>query len=188
MSSLRQGLDSTRADGRQAVEDALDYLTNLAENELNELANREYSDVDSVDLQTITDRVVSMFQNDFEASDMVINYEPLKCQTEINPLALMRILANILSNAIRHSDASNILFKVSANKDNVVVEIGDDGKGMNEKIKHTILNRHVSHGSNGGRGLGLSIVQDTCSDHGIDFQLSSTPDAGTTIRIAIPTP
>lgn len=188
LSSLRQGLDSTRADGRQAVEDALDYLTNLAENELNELANREYSDVDSVDLQTITDRVVSMFQNDFEASDMVINYEPLKCQTEINPLALMRILANILSNAIRHSDASNILFKVSANKDNVVVEIGDDGKGMNEKIKHTILNRHVSHGSNGGRGLGLSIVQDTCSDHGIDFQLSSTPDAGTTIRIAIPTP
>ena len=186
LSSLRQGLDGARADGRQAIEDALDYLTNLAENELNELENREHSDDDSVDLQTITDRVVSMFQNDIEVSDMIINYEPLKCQTEINPLALMRILANILSNAIRHSDASNILFKVSAKKDNVVIEISDDGKGMTEEIKQSILNRHVRHSSDRGHGLGLSIVQGTCNEHGIDFQFSSTPNAGTSVRIAIP--
>ena len=98
----------------------------------------------------------------------------------------MRILANILSNAIRHSDASNILFKVSAKKDNVVIEISDDGKGMTEEIKQSILNRHVRHSSDRGHGLGLSIVQGTCNEHGIDFQFSSTPNAGTSVRIAIP--
>lgn len=53
-------------------------------------------------------------------------------------LQVMRIVQEAITNVIRHAEAKNIVIKAFAKNDerNVVIEIRDDGKGIESGAKH----------------------------------------------------
>ena len=76
------------------------------------------------------------------------------------------------------------------NKDgNVELSVHDTGSGIPaERLKH-LFDRfwHVTHDHRGGLGLGLSIVRAITDAHGAELNVESTPDHGTTFKVALKT-
>jgi signal transduction histidine kinase len=52
------------------------------------------------------------------------------------PLALYRIIQELLANTIKHADAKNVLIRCFAENDNYMITYQDDGKGIDTAQKH----------------------------------------------------
>jgi signal transduction histidine kinase len=100
---------------------------------------------------------------------------------EAAELALFRVLQEALTNVHRHSGASaaNILIRRSSGE--VVLEVSDNGRGMEQEM----LKRFRETGA--GIGVGLMSMQERARELGGKVQLEST-SAGTSVRITIPVP
>ena len=98
----------------------------------------------------------------------------------------MRILSNLVSNAICHADAKSVVLKVSGDKQIVHICISDDGIGLDASTRQNVLKRHARSSNRKGQGLGLDIVVENCDQQGYDFTFESTPGMGTTACLCLP--
>lgn len=89
-------------------------------------------------------------------------------------LALAR---ELLANAVHHSQASATSVTLSARDDSVVLEVADDGRGMDSARPGEAL--AAGH-------IGLASVIQRVEAAGGTFELESQPDAGTTARASLP--
>jgi len=117
----------------------------------------------------------------------------LDCSDEltakINPALLEQAVINLVDNAVKYSDEGTVV-KVSASKkeDRVVIEVNDQGPGIEKIHQSRIFERfyRVDKGRSrqlGGTGLGLSIVKHIALVHKGDVGVESTPGAGSTFSI-----
>ena len=74
---------------------------------------------------------------------------------EFTPFELTYVIDNFISNS-KKANASKMLFKFYEQEDNAIIEILDNGKGLDSRIDkiENIFNRNVST-TRGGAGLGL---------------------------------
>lgn len=125
---------------------------------------------------------------------------PIQVRVDSQPLEVMgdedllrQVLGNIVGNAIVHTDADDaIRLRATRQGGMVVVEVSDDGPGMEPEVAERITERFfradVSRSRNrGGSGLGLSIVDAGIRVHGGTLHIESAPGAGTTYRVGLPT-
>ena len=69
----------------------------------------------------------------------------------------------------------------------MTLSVRDEGVGMPPDELDSML--QPFHGTFAqGTGLGLAIVHRIVSDHGGEMQVTSVPDAGTTVRVRLPAP
>jgi signal transduction histidine kinase len=85
---------------------------------------------------------------------------------------IYRVVQEALTNCARHAKASNVLVSVSTEEGNIDVVIHDDGVGFNA--------------TNTGGGLGLLGMTERVQALDGYLNISSQPNAGTTIRVQIP--
>lgn len=107
-----------------------------------------------------------------------------------DPTLLERILANLLSNAIRYTDAGGVLLGVRrVQKDWARIEIWDTGPGIPPEYQERIFDEFFqldgredrSHGK--GLGLGLSIVKRLVRLLGSGVELHSRPGKGSRFSV-----
>jgi signal transduction histidine kinase len=65
-----------------------------------------------------------------------------------------------------------------------VLEIKDNGMGMNEDTMHKIFDPYFT-GKNKGNGLGLTNTQNTILNHKGNISVASKPGVGTTFTITL---
>ena len=71
--------------------------------------------------------------------------------------------------------------------DRIMLEVRDNGMGMDEKTRQRCLEPFFStKRSRGGAGLGLAMVYGTVERHDGSIQIESEPGKGTTIRLVFP--
>jgi signal transduction histidine kinase len=108
----------------------------------------------------------------------------------VDPAALEQVLANLLDNAVKYSDAiKEITVRVSSHRHLAIVEIADRGVGIALADQGRIFERFYRASSalhRPGFGLGLPIVRDLVQAHGGRVEMSSTPGGGTTFRVSLP--
>jgi two-component system OmpR family sensor kinase len=106
---------------------------------------------------------------------------------------LHQVFANLLSNARVHTPAgttvSTVLF-VDAPTAHAVVEVRDDGPGVDPKVLDSVFERFVRGDSSrsrasGSTGLGLSIVNAVALAHGGSAEVEST-SGSTVFRVRLP--
>ncbi|MEM7676698.1 MAG: ATP-binding protein, partial [Myxococcota bacterium] len=69
----------------------------------------------------------------------------------------------------------------------VVVEVRDEGGGMDEEVRHKIFEPFFTTKEPGaGTGLGLAIVHRIVSDHRGSIDVESSPRRGTIFRVQLP--
>jgi signal transduction histidine kinase len=104
------------------------------------------------------------------------------------PVPLGQVVLNILNNAIQAiSGKGNIWIKTSTLSDMVILEITDDGEGMDKKTQEKIFEPFFTTKKAGqGTGLGLSISYGIIKKHGGQIQVTSKPGHGTTFTIHLP--
>lgn len=117
------------------------------------------------------------------------NYVDSDVQVIADGEQILRVIHNIISNAIKYMDKGKgmkgiIQIRVKDVGDFVQVEIEDNGKGIAAKDLPYIFDRFyrtdVSRNSaKGGSGIGLSIVRKILEDHGGKVWATSREDIGT---------
>ncbi|KAA0083580.1 sensor histidine kinase [Mycolicibacterium sp. P9-64] len=107
--------------------------------------------------------------------------------------ALRRAVTSLVDNALAHEHPGGLItIYVGRNGDDVVVEVRDDGVGIDPEERATLFTR-FSHGhthtANAGReryGIGLALVREIAIAHGGDIGVVETPGGGATFRLTMP--
>lgn len=104
-----------------------------------------------------------------------------------DPVLLKRLLGNLLSNAIRHTERGGVLLAVRPGEDGWCVEVWDTGVGIEPEHQQAIFQefyRVARHnGTEEGFGLGLAIVTRLCGALNHRLSLRSKPGKGTVFRL-----
>ena len=110
-------------------------------------------------------------------SDIMVNCDRLR---------IGQVIQNLIINAINYSDpGSEVILRFIDVDSNILVEVEDNGPGINEKDTARLFERFYrvdkSRARNeGGTGLGLSIVKHIIEGHGHNIGLRSKEGEGST--------
>ena len=101
---------------------------------------------------------------------------------------MKRVINNIISNSIKYLDKKKgiINIRIKDVGDFIQVEIEDNGKGIAAKDLPNIFDRfYRTDSSQGGSGIGLSIVRKIIEDHGGRIWATSKEGIGTEIHFVL---
>lgn len=133
-------------------------------------------------LESLCDEMAETgFDTQVERADKVI--------LEGDPVALRRLFANLLENAVKFGGGARA--RVSRDATSAVVEIDDSGPGIPEneldRVFEPFYRREPSRSrQTGGIGLGLAVVRSVARGHGGDVALINRPGGGLTARVQLP--
>ena len=110
---------------------------------------------------------------------------------ETDPVLLERLVRNLLTNALRHANASSIWIKVTQQQQVCVLEVGDNGVGISEGDQEHVFDEFAQLNNPGrnseqGLGLGLSIVRQLAEVMGHALRLKSARGEGARFQITLP--
>ncbi|MFV0679535.1 sensor histidine kinase [Ottowia sp.] len=135
-------------------------------------------------------------------SDLMVQFRPLAIQKGLklrsrpldlvlhsDPIMLRRIVSNLVSNAIRYTPHGGILLAVRQRHSEVVFEVWDTGIGIAEGEQAMVFEEFYKvkvSGTEGGFGLGLSIVRRLSATLGCTLTMQSVPGRGSVFRLRVP--
>ncbi len=110
-----------------------------------------------------------------QSRNFIYNFETERFMVNIQPLLFMQILQNFIQNALRFSpDGGLVTLSARTDKDNFIIEITDEGKGIDETqdffapFKRSVDSK--------GAGLGLFIAQNAAESIGVVISLKNRKD------------
>lgn len=145
----------------------------------------------TVELAAEVEKVIELFSLPAEDKDI-----HLSCtgsgQVIGDRIMIQRAISNLLSNAIRHSPPSSVVFiEVAEHRDSVEVGVSNTGEGIEAIHFPRLFDRfyrvHASRARHeGGTGLGLAIVRTIMTLHRGTVTVDSAPAGITTFRLRFP--
>ncbi|WP_298982200.1 sensor histidine kinase [uncultured Roseibium sp.] len=203
LSALRMTVEAMTRDEtgatRARLHEAFDYIQNLALEHLEDARpdmadestdndlDRDQSDPQPYGISLILETVGQMFRDEATSKDLNLVIVESSVQISVQPLALMRIASNLVSNAIKYTEKGKVLAGVRRRGDNVLLQVIDTGPGMSEAELTQFRKAWKSGKDSEGHGLGLAICMDLASQNGLVLDVSSEPGRGTLFSLRIPT-
>jgi two-component system osmolarity sensor histidine kinase EnvZ len=138
------------------------------------------------DLAALARAVAKRYRDAGHALDEEIGEVP---ELALRPLAVRRLITNLLDNAFRHAQ-SGVCLRVRRENDRVLVEVLDRGPGIPpgeiERLKQPFTRLETARSGAGGSGLGLAIVDRIARMHGGTLELVGREGGGLVARVAFP--
>ncbi|MEP3226794.1 MAG: sensor histidine kinase [Parasphingorhabdus sp.] len=191
--SLRAAIRRIRGQNEDVTEQmnaAFDYLEDIAVKgwggEGDESGNAgDRSDREKFSLHIVMDNVHEIFADQARQQGKVLRYRSCPVHVTSDPVALMRITSNLVSNAIQHG-GNIILLAARQRADTIRLEVWDNGIGLSAGELDILSERHKKSSSSTGDGLGLSIVTEIAQQLGLEFEFHSRKHIGSAAFIYIP--
>ncbi|MBB4908751.1 sensor histidine kinase [Actinophytocola algeriensis] len=190
MANLEPALVASLVEETVLLQHIIDDLQDLALADAGKLRMHQ----EQVSVRSILAQVASAHQGHANAAGVAlrvtIDGEP---DLSADPTRLRQALGNLVSNALRHTQAGGRV-TLSAGRgpgDEVLIDVADTGSGIDaESLPHIFdrfwrADRSRSRAS-GGSGLGLAITHHLIAAHGGRIEVRSTPGTGTTFTIHLP--
>jgi signal transduction histidine kinase len=174
------------------AEDAFSYIEQLMADTMRRLGPAPTpvampSPDSTLSLGEITDSVFEMFLADATEKGLDLRYYPPRTKLAVPPLPAMRIIANLVSNAIKYTDVGKILLCTRQRGAALRVEVHDTGPGMTAAQFSQATTRHKQLSTSaGGYGLGLSIVQEIAEENGFIVEKLCDRSGGFSIGVSFP--
>ncbi len=104
---------------------------------------------------------------------------------------LIQVAINLISNAVKFTDAGSVTCRARRIGDSVVVSVVDTGMGISEVDQAKVFERFKQVGDTltdkpKGTGLGLPICREIVEHHGGRIWLESAPGRGSTFSFSLP--
>lgn len=105
---------------------------------------------------------------------------------------LRQVLGNLVANALQHTpQTGRVAVRVGTADDVAVLEVADDGPGMDPADAQRVFERFYRADSSrarasGGAGLGLSIAESLVRAHGGRVTVNTAPGQGCRFRVTLP--
>jgi two-component system osmolarity sensor histidine kinase EnvZ len=106
----------------------------------------------------------------------------------LRPLAIQRLVANLIDNALRHGNGA-VEIRTASERGRAVVDVLDRGPGIPREAVERMMRpftRMDSARSTSGTGLGLAIVERIAHMHGGGVQLMPREGGGLHARVTLP--
>jgi two-component system, OmpR family, sensor kinase len=106
-----------------------------------------------------------------------------------NPLALRRMVGNLVDNALKYGERARLRLRVA--NDECILEIDDDGPGVPEQLQQQVFEPFFRLETSrsrdtGGIGLGLATVRAIVLDHGGEVGLGNRKGGGLRVTVSLP--
>jgi len=133
-----------------------------------------------VKLVPIIERILSALGKVYREKEVrvILNLEP-NIELSADERDLMEMLGNMLENAYKYC-RSEIAASAYSDNDNVFIVLEDDGAGVSENLRHTILERgeRADTSAAPGQGIGLSVSVDILSSYNCRLEVEDSFSLG----------
>lgn len=136
-------------------------------------------------VSAVLNNVHAMFRDEAVAKGLDLRLVPSSVQVTAEPLALMRMVSNLVSNAIKYTDNGRVLVGCRRKAEMLRIEVHDTGPGIADDNLARLLQPYERGDEPGGTGLGLSVVADLARQHSMLFDVASKPGRGTAFRVSV---
>jgi signal transduction histidine kinase/DNA-binding response OmpR family regulator len=185
-----QGLDTIERNSKRLLflTDEINDLTKLEEGKINLKA-------EVVLLADYLSVLVNMFKSSAQFKGIRLQFMdkcsyPVKAKIDLRQFE--KIIYNLISNAIKHSDdGDSILINVAQTADKILIEVTDTGEGIPKNSLPHVFDRFYqapdkNYRTEEGLGIGLALVKELVELHQGDIKVESNEGEGTTFIIEIP--
>lgn len=144
-------------------------------------------------LASLLDGISDNFRRKANAKALMFEYGCEGCGVTVKGDAdkLEQVIDNILSNAVKFTNAGMVGFKAVYGGENLVVEISDTGIGMDEETLGRVFRpfeRAAQDVNSDGFGLGLAITKGLMNALGGSLNVESELGKGSMFRLKLPLP
>ncbi len=150
----------------------------------------------TIDLGTVARRAIEAARSAIDARGLALALEIPRepVFVEADPTRLEQVLWNLLSNAAKYTDPGGTIRLTAAREgDDAVVRLADTGIGIEPAMLAQVFEmfvqaREVAGRSDGGLGLGLSLVKTLVELHGgrVEASAPRSAGAGSTFTVQLP--
>lgn len=204
VASIRALVETMADDPEATAEDREEFVARLSQqvermtqlvNELLDLSRIESGAIDlnpeRIDLPALVAEAVQLVQPRIKEGNMVVHEpEARDVVVEADRATLLRIVTNLLDNAIKYSPPrSNIWVEVRDEGELIALAVKDEGPGIARQDLERVFERfykvdHSRHSQ--GVGLGLAIVKHLVRTHGGTAEAESPQDGGAIFTVRLP--
>ncbi|GAC1491599.1 MAG: hypothetical protein NVS1B2_03280 [Vulcanimicrobiaceae bacterium] len=124
-------------------------------------------DCEPVDLAIVVRHALRDIEAEVGASDIAVDASVESVLVSGDERRLAQLVGNLLANARAHA-RSRISIRVSLRADTAIVEVDDDGPGVEPELEPRLFERFAKGTCSRGSGLGLAIVRWVARSHGGD--------------------
>lgn len=164
----------------QFIKDIIDYSRN----------KRTKDVLKNVGLAEIVNDAIEQLQYAENVKKITIEKELAVDKVYNDPLRLKIIINNLLSNAIKYADFAKekptISIKTYAAGNDLIIQIEDNGIGINKQYLNRIFEMFFVTNKNKGTGLGLYIVKEAIENLNGNIVVESKINVGTKFIVTIP--
>ncbi len=173
-------------DGMTDVVDALLDLTSID-------AGETIVNVEPVRVDQIVADCVAVSKMSAVDKGLRLEFESNETWARSDRALLSRIVANLLSNAIRYTQTGSVSVSVTSNSETVQVSIKDTGRGIPKDLHDRVFDEFFQVANDQrdrelGLGLGLAIVKRLTTLLGHTVELESDLGVGSTFRVVLGPP
>jgi protein-histidine pros-kinase len=147
-------------------------------------------EIEDFPMQRLIDRLSAEFGRQASHKGLEFNSEPCAATVRSDPNLLSEIIQNLVSNAIRYTDAGSVQMTCDCRGDKCHLEVTDTGIGIHDDQLEAIFQEFhqakTPGASKEGFGLGLAIVRRLADLLGHDVSVESTPGRGSSFAVSMP--
>lgn len=156
---------------------------------LNQFSRNNENIDEECNIHTILDNCFSMLNVQLNGQiEIIKKYSKDEIVLQGNSGKLHQVFLNIITNSIQAiADKGAVSATTYLSGERALIEISDNGKGMDESVRQKVLTPFFTTKSPGkGTGLGLSISFSIIEEHSGSIDIESKPNEGTKILVTLP--
>lgn len=172
------------------MEHDIDEMNALIGAQLELARAQEPETIQLMNIDALIDDLIDAIQaHSLKQIDFRADRQP--CQVALAPLALKRILGNLLNNALRYGGQGGVMIIRRRCIDCILIGVRDHGSGIPAELREAVFRPFFRldpsrSRDTGGSGLGLAIARQLADTQGWRLAIKSRIGGGTSVWLAIP--
>ena len=126
-----------------------------------------------------------MFAADAKEQHVRIKRQSSSVKIDAEATIVMRIVSNLVANAIKHAGAERIVLGVRHRANGIAIVVADNGRGIAPAMMETILQAREKGPDSSGEGLGLAICAQQAEQHRMQLDIASVEGRGACFQLLI---
>ncbi|MEO5352262.1 MAG: ATP-binding protein [Magnetococcus sp. XQGC-1] len=179
----------------QMMREQLERITGITR-EVSEFSMPQMDEVQLLDLNSLVEKCTNLMRFDRRMGNIRLHLDLDRTLPAIqgSSAQLTQVLINLLLNAAdalegQQEPAPSVTVLTHAQPDDVLLQVIDNGIGMDEKTKAQVFDAFFTTKRVGkGTGLGLSVCYSVIEKHMGRIDVSSAPGEGSTFSLFLPKP
>lgn len=161
----------------------IDVMSSIA-SAFSDFAKMPKQKKETIEVIGVVKMALDIFHEDY------ISYHPEESELygNLDKTQLIRIVTNLIKNAtqaVEEETDPKIAVKVYSEEGKIVIEVADNGKGIQKEVEHLIFEPKFTTKSS-GMGLGLPMIKNIIEAYNGTLSFTSEEGVGTTFKVILP--